>query len=121
MGDEKRSSIYYEAFSKNLRNLMSSHGLSIPDLSEQCGIGIPTIHRYINGARQNPQLDYVVQLAHFFHVNLEWFIGTSDEMLRDLPTEMKELFSLYMIASEDDRKVINLLLEKYKKGEQHGD
>lgn len=104
------------AFGERLSLLMQSHGYTVKTLSEDTGITQATLSRYVTGER-TPETSYILDLAQHFDVSVDWLLGFNDDRYDSLPQDIKELVSLYTLASADDRKVIQVVLEKYKKKE----
>lgn len=103
----------YTAFRKNLRNLIESNGKSHRDTAAELNISFTTLSRYMNGHRE-PDLKYVVLLAQYFHVSIDWLLGFNEDRYEVLPPEIRELIALYNIASPDDRRVVDAVLNKYR-------
>jgi len=104
----------YTIFQERLRALMDSRGYNIKTLAMEIGMAEPTISRYLTGGR-TPDLPYIVKLAGFFDVSTDWILGIEAERYEVLPKELREVASLYSAASEDDRRVVQAVLRKYKK------
>lgn len=107
----------YSIFSARLRTLMESRGLTANSLSEQSNITPATISRYLN-CNRHPTLQYVAAFADFFEVSIDWLIGREENRHAPLPKDIQELIDLYNIALPEDRKVIQTILERYKKEEE---
>lgn len=103
----------FSAFQKNLRNLIDSHGITVKGLAEDVNISHVTISRYLNGHRE-PDLKYVLSLAQYFKVSIDWLLGFSDDRYEVLPQESRALITLFNKASPDDRRVIEAVLSKYR-------
>jgi transcriptional regulator with XRE-family HTH domain len=73
-----------------------------------------SLSRYLNNHR-DPELQYVMMFAQYFHVSIDWLLGFSDDRYELLQPEIRELVSLYSYASPDDRRVIEAVLSKYRK------
>ena len=58
---------------------------------------------------------YIVRIAEYFNVSLDWLVGINGEKFDVLPADIQDVVYLYSLASEDDRRVIRVLLSKYKK------
>ncbi len=103
----------FSAFQKNLRHLIDSHGLTVKGLAGEVNISHITISRYLNGHRE-PELKYVLALAQYFRVSIDWLLGFSDDRYEVLPQESRELITLFNKASPDDRRVVGAVLSKYR-------
>lgn len=106
----------YSTFQTRFRGLIDSRGLYINALAEDLGVSVPTLHRYLGGQR-TPDLPYVVRIAQHFGVTVDWLIGNSDDKVGHFSAEATEVANLYSLASEDDRRVVETVLAKYKNKE----
>lgn len=113
---KENTTMVIPAFGERLAQLMESYGYTIKTLSEEIGMTPATLSRYTKGGR-NPEISYILTLAEFFQVSVDWLLGLNDDRYDSLPADMRELVKLYTLASADDRKVIQVVLEKYKKKE----
>lgn len=103
----------YSQFHVRLRELIDSRGLLMTQLAEAINSTPATISRYVAGLRK-PELDKVILLANYFDVSVDWILGLEDTGPSKLPESQKELISLYSMATEEDRKVIQAILSKYR-------
>ncbi len=106
----------FTIFKSNLKSLMSSRGFSNLSFSEEVGIPAPTISRYLTGDR-TPDLAYVVKIANYFNVSIDWLLGFNGDKFDVMPQEIQNVAHRYSLASPDDRKVIQAVLQKYKQKE----
>ena len=90
----------FTAFKKNLRDLIESRGLYAKDIAAE-------------GVRE-PELKYVVRLARYFGVSVDWLLGLSNDRYEAVPTEVREFATLYALASPDDRTIVETVLKKYR-------
>lgn len=102
----------YDQFRTNLKNLIEQRGLLSKDIAEDLNVTRATMSRYLHGVR-DPELPYVIKLANYFHVSVDWLLGLTDDNLITDP-EIKDLTERYLLASQDDRKIIKMVLSKYK-------
>ena len=103
----------YSTFQERLKALMDSHGFGMKALADKMNITSATLSRYLSGNR-SPEVPYVVKLAEFFGVSVDWLLGVNDDRYETLPPEIREVSKLYYLATEDDRKVVQAVLNKYK-------
>lgn len=103
----------YGTFRKNLLNLIESSGKSFGEIAAEVNIANTTLSRYMNNHR-DPDLKYVVRLAQYFHVSIDWLLGLNEDRYETLSPDIRELIALYNIASFDDRRVIDAVLNKYR-------
>ena len=90
--------------------------MSVKEFSEDIGIPHPTICRYLKEKRE-PKLSYVMRIVDYFNVSLDWLVGINGDKFDVLPADIQDVVSLYSLASEDDRRVIRVLLNKYKRSD----
>ena len=103
----------YTVFQERLKALMDSRGYGIKALADKMNITSATLSRYLSGNR-SPDLVYVVKLAEFFGVSIDWILGINDDRYETIPADIQELSKLYCLATDDDRSVIQAVLKKYK-------
>ena len=102
----------FTVFKSNLRTLMSSRGLTNQTFSSEIGIPAPTISRYLTGDR-TPDLAYVVKISKFFDVSIDWLLGCNGDQFDGMPPEIQDVAHRYSLASPDDRRVVQAVLQKY--------
>lgn len=103
----------YTTFRKNLKALMESRGFSNLSFAEEIGITAPAISRYLTGNRK-PELPYVVKIAQYFNVPIDWLLGLNGDRFDIMPQELQEVVYCYSLATLDDRHVVQAVLQKYK-------
>lgn len=103
----------YSQFQENLRRLIDSRGLSIKALGEELNMTPATLSRYLTGTR-TPDLIYVVKISEYFSVSIDWILGLNGDKFDVMPKEVQEISNLYQLASSDDRRVVQAVLNKYK-------
>lgn len=79
---------------------------------DEVGMTAATLSRYLSGNR-TPELQYVVKIAEYFNVSIDWLLGMSGEKFEVLPKEIQDIAQLYTIATPDDRRVVQAVLHKY--------
>ncbi|MCC8183018.1 MAG: helix-turn-helix domain-containing protein [Clostridiales bacterium] len=104
--------IDFTAFQNNLRALIDARGRLIKDVAADVNVTPATMSRYLSGAR-DPDLKYVVRLAEYFSVSVDWLLGLNGEKFDVLPQEIQDFAELYSLASPDDRRVVQAVLSKY--------
>lgn len=110
---KESSQSYTDAFMKNLRYLLDAHGLTGNGFADALNMGHGTVHRYLNSSRM-PNLAYIIAVAQYFGVSIDWLLGMSPDMHNSLSPDAEKLLRLYNFASVDDRNVIDAVLAKYK-------
>ncbi len=107
----------FPKFSENLRNIILSQGLTASDFAVKVNIPIATISRYMSGVRL-PKISYVVMIAEYCHVTVDWLLGLSDAKFTTMSPENQEIMNLYSMATPEDKKVVKTVLEKYQGAEE---
>lgn len=115
MNNEPVREFKVEKFRENLRKLIDARGLMVKDVAIEIGMIPSSLSRYMTGTRV-PELTYLIKLANFFDVSLEYLIGLSEDRTasRQLPPEVLEFYKLYALTDATDRTIINAILNKYK-------
>lgn len=103
----------YSAFRANLRRLIEVRGFTVKGFAAEVEITAATLSRYLSGDR-TPDLPYVVRLAQYFNVSIDWLLGLNGEMFDVMPKELQTVAKLYSVATLDDRNVVQAVLSKYK-------
>ncbi len=103
----------YTAFRHNLRQLIQSRGKSVKCFSMDINITEATISRYLSGSR-TPDLPYVVKIAEYFGVSVDWLLGLSGDKFEVMPPHLQEVLTLYSRANQYDRNVVQVVLAKYR-------
>lgn len=106
----------YKPFQENLKRLMSSRNFSMKLFGEEVGMTAATLSRYLSGSR-TPDLPYVVKIATYFNVSIDWLLGLNGDKFEVLPKEIQDVAQLYTLASPDDRRVVQAVLHKYTREE----
>lgn len=96
-----------------LRGLVESSPLSSAEISVRIGITKSTISRYLSEVR-TPDLATAIKLARYFGVSLDWLCGLSDSRFSS-DKEVQSLCEVYPTLSDDDKAIISLIVNKYKK------
>lgn len=103
----------FTVFRSNLRTLMTTRGFSNITFSEEVGIPAPTISRYLTGDR-TPDLAYVVKISQYFGVSIDWILGFNGDKFDVMPQEIQDVAQRYSLATPDDRRVVQAVLQKYQ-------
>lgn len=102
----------FSEFRANLLSLITSRGYSNMSFSIEVGIPAPTISRYLSGDRK-PDIAYVVKIAKFFNVSIDWLLGVNGDKFDIMPQEIQDVAHCYSLASPDDKQVVKAVLRKY--------
>lgn len=102
-------------FSNILYNLLKQRGMTQKLLAEKAHTTEATISRYLSDTKRMPRADLVASIAEALDVSTDYLLGLSPIASRhSLSAEMEELLSCYSKATENDRKVIWAVLNKYQ-------
>lgn len=99
------ATINYQMFRSRLTYLITQSGKLRAQIATETGIRPATLSRYVSGDR-TPDLEYICILADYFGVTIDWLSGRTNET--------EELVRLYTMASDDDKAVVDTVLQKYK-------
>ena len=102
----------FTIFRDRLSYLVASRGYSYRSLADKIGITNATLSRYLTGAR-TPDISCIIAIADYFCVSIDWLVGITEEPYGSLNEEMKRLCSLYSFAKQEDRIVIQTILDRY--------
>ena len=108
-------SLDFTTFRVRFQSLVDSRGFNLHRLSDELGIDASSLARYLNGKR-TPDLAYIVRISDYFDVSIDWLLGLDQNIRKSFPEEVAEFATLYSTASEADRKIIQTILNKYKRG-----
>ena len=108
----------YSTFREHLRQLVTGSGKTLKDLAADLDMATPTLSRYLTGNR-TPDLPYVVKISQHFNISIDWLLGMNGEKFEIMPPEIQEVASLYAVANQDDRRVVQAVLKKYKEAVEH--
>ena len=104
-----------QSFSVILYNLLKQRGISQRMLAEMAHTTEATISRYLSDQKRMPRIDLVVSIAEALNVSTDFLLGlTSVPTRQSLSADIEELICCYSNASENDRKVIWAVLDKYQ-------
>lgn len=96
----------YELFKSRLSKLMQELDISSKQLALMSGISEAALSRYLNGLR-TPTVENVISLANTLNVTTDYLLGLSDV------ADDKKLIQAYSVASDDDKRVVWAVLDKY--------
>lgn len=109
----KENPIDFEVFRNNLNQLANLRNLKFREIAEEIGVTRTSMSRYMSGER-TPDLAYVVKMADYFNVSIEWLLGLNETQLVVVTDEEKLLLHKYSLATQSDKTVVQTLLSKYE-------
>ena len=109
--DEKEISRCSEVFRYRLAQILKESGIMMIDIKDKIGMTRGTMARYLTGER-TPDFEHLIALSDYFHVSIDWLTGRSDNMV--LTQGDKDILDSYYKASDEDKEVIDILLQKNK-------
>jgi bacteriophage CI repressor helix-turn-helix domain len=109
----------YAIFREHLRQLVNGSGKTLQDLAADLNMSTPTLSRYLTGNR-TPDLPYVVKISEHFNISIDWLLGLNGEKFEIMPPEIQEVAALYAVSTQDDRRVVQAVLSKYKEEVSNG-
>ena len=97
-------------FADRLNILFKTRNKSLRNVADDIEITPSTLSRYLSG-KHEPDYGSLVKLCKYFGVSMDWLGGLSDD-----PTNRNrnEISFLYEAASAEDKKIVDLVLDKYK-------
>lgn len=104
----------FSKFRYNLINLTSNTGFDDKAIAKEVGMTAATLSRYKSGDRNMPHADQLIALSKYFRVPIDWLLGSADYGDTN-PEEIYDLSSKYAIASDEDKQIIRMILNKYSK------
>lgn len=103
---------------ERLLTIMQQRGMSSIDLSVKSGIMKSGICRYLNYPKYKvlPSLTTLCAIAQALNVSIDWLLGNYDncEYVSATPENLSLIYA-YSVASESDRGIIDLIINKYQK------
>lgn len=95
-------------FSERLKLLRAEANLSQSELAKVIGISKSSINMYERGERE-PGLDTIEIMAHYFNVDMNYIIGTSDIKLSDSSLDNEFLQILSTLSDEDKEWLLDVI------------
>jgi len=100
------------SFADRLKILFDTRGKTLTAVADDIGITAATLSRYLNGIHE-PDYKSLLKLSLYFDVSMDWLGGRVEDRRGTVIT--KDISVLYSIASDEDKKIVDLVLDKYKK------
>lgn len=108
-------------FSKILKALMDSRGISQKWLADEANTTEATISRYVNGLHQ-PNINLVIDIAKALEVSVDYLLGLTAIPYagEDKTAELRLLVRCYNKTSDRDKKLLWGILEEYMSPDERG-
>ena len=103
----------WSKFRENLKSLVENSPYTTREIATAVGVTPSSMSMYITGKR-DPDAEYIIAMAKYFGVSIDWLLGVDDTPERHQNTEILNLIDRYNVASPSDRLVIQTLLQKYR-------
>jgi len=103
-------------FKENLKSELSYQNMLVKELAALSGISKHTIDNYLCVRGYMPSADAAVKIANVLGVSVEYLV-TGEENDPDksaLGPEIRSLVQNFKLLSEDDRKMINAIMQLFK-------
>lgn len=101
-------------FKEILRTLRKQRNLSQSQLGQILNYGYTAISNYENG-RNEPSLSDIKKIASFFHVSIDYLVGTSSienaSEMEILSPPLRRLVTLYPSLNEQQQYLINSYID----------
>ncbi len=107
---ESSSPEIWKNFSRRLELLLKENDVSAAHLSRSTGIPQPTISRYLANRRE-AQVEYIVRIADFFHVTVDWLLGRTEHREVQYSADAMEVARLYSLASKTTKIGVKAFLD----------
>ena len=103
---------------QNLKHLRKEAGISQQKLADAIRVSQPSINKYENHNIE-PDIQILIRMAEYFNTTVDYLVGRTQEREPSAASPMSEserkLLSKYRRLSKEQQRVVDLLLESYKK------
>lgn len=107
-----------KTFGDNLRDHLSSHGITQKWVAEQLNTTTATVSRYVSGDRV-PSVENLVDLAQVLNVSVDYLLGTNPPVVKPrMAPDVSVLIECYETAPMPIRKIIWTAMDPYMTPEQ---
>lgn len=108
------------SFSKVIKELIDTRGISQKWLADEAETTEATISRYVAGKTQ-PEISIVVKIAKALSVSVDYLCGLTDIPIpkESLGSEFKTMMRCYERASTHEKKILWMVFENYLSGEEY--
>lgn len=99
---------YYDVVTRIDKKLecMKQNGREV--LAKECGISMAAISQWKN-RKSSPSCTYIVRIADFLGVSLEWLLFGKEEQQDELTKEERELVEAYRHLSTQGKVVVSFI------------
>lgn len=103
-------------FALRLKETMNEKGFSQKTLAQRAETTEATVSRYLSGARRPDSLEILAKSAKALGVSADYLLGITNNPFEkgSLPDEVRELLTLYLRASDADKRILWAVLDKYR-------
>jgi len=109
-------------FRENLKSELAYQDMLIKELAVATGISRHTLDNYLNVRERMPTADVAVKIARALGVSVEYLV-TGEENRPDkssMGPEIRSLVQNFKLLNEDDRKMVNSIMQLFKNRRQRG-
>jgi len=103
-------------FKENLKSELAYQDMLVKELATLSGISKPTLDNYLSARGYMPSANAAVKIARALGVSVEYLV-TGEESHADkssLGPEIHLLVRNFKLLNEDDRKMINAIMQLFK-------
>jgi len=115
--DKSDSQHYFDIFSYNVFNYMCAHDLTYREIEKRTGVSQSAIARAVLD-KKPISLTNLLRLARGFGLSMDWLMGLINEETLGISEHDKKIIDAYQIATPEDKKIIDAVLDKYVKEDQ---
>lgn len=110
----------YMNIGERIKALRENLNLTLEDVGDYIGVNKATVQRYESG-NIDIKRNIAIKLSEILKTTPSYIMGwdniNSNDNNVEISTEAKKIAVLYDKASDDDKNVVNAVLEKYKKAD----
>ena len=99
---------YYDVVSRIDRKLDEMGQSTREMLANECGVSMAAISLWKN-RKSSPSCTYIVRIADYLNVSLEWLLFGKDEEKGELSKEERELVEAYRHLSSQGKVVVSFI------------
>jgi transcriptional regulator with XRE-family HTH domain len=91
--------------------------MMVKELAAKTGVSRHTLDNYLNVREHTPTLDVAVKIAQALGVSVEYLATGKEPPHANIPisSEIRNLLQNYNLLNEEDRKIVNELMQSLKK------